>query len=163
MESFKHLVSPMLSGIGMYVKPFGTRLINGWVTIIPSPSLHSYIFISLFVNVCSRYGYRARRFVLGSSSKLPLYTNTDPKAPSPTLRSHEPDSQHGYQGSTAAGGQFCIYQKPKQVTCNVAHMKRVTQRYKYFCGVRARDKVCTGYRWVFGPQSSQLGDIILSL
>ncbi|XP_074624115.1 uncharacterized protein LOC141882090 isoform X1 [Acropora palmata] len=103
-------------------------------------------------NAQSRYGYQARRLVLDSSSKLPLYANTEPKAPSPTLRSHEPDSQHGYQGSAAAGGQFCIYQKPKQVTCNVAHMKRVTQQYKYFCGVRARDKVCTGYRVTYRPE-----------
>lgn len=33
--------------IGMYVEPlfFCTRLINGWVTIIPPPSLHSSYII----------------------------------------------------------------------------------------------------------------------
>ena len=95
---------------------------------------------------CSHHGHQANRLVLDPSNKLPLYKRTGVKAPSPAIQSDEPSNQATPQESAASGGQYCIYQKPKQVTCNVAHMKRVTHQYKYYCGSQAQGKVCTGYR-----------------
>ena len=34
------------------------------------------------------------------------------------------------------------------MTCNVAHMKRVTHQFKYYCGTPSQQKVCTGHRCV---------------
>lgn len=93
----------------------------------------------------------ANRLVLDPSNKLPLYKKTGQKrhhgkAPSPPKPGNQGDE------SKSSGGQYCIYQKPKQVTCNVAHMKRVTNRYKYYCGTQSQDKVCTGYRVSYRPE-----------
>lgn len=99
--------------------------------------------LSLF----SQSRHQPKRLVLDPSSKLPLYKRTGVKAPSPAKQSQGgPVSQARSQDSAASGGQYCIYQKPKQVTCNVAHMKRVTNKYKYYCGTQSQDKICTGYR-----------------
>lgn len=99
-------------------------------------------------SLCSQSGHQTNRLVLDPSSKLPLYKHTGAKAPSPAKQNQGSGNQAKSQDSSAAsGGQYCVYQKPKQVTCNVAHMKRVTNKYKYYCGARSRGKVCTGYRW----------------
>ena len=34
------------------------------------------------------------------------------------------------------------------MTCNVAHMKRVTHQFKKYCGTQSQQKVCTGHRCV---------------
>ncbi|KAJ7369782.1 hypothetical protein OS493_036425 [Desmophyllum pertusum] len=93
-----------------------------------------------------------KRFILDPSNKLPLYKRTGVKAPNPAKQSQGPGSQARSQDNAASGGQYCIYQKPKQVTCNVAHMKRVTNRYKYYCGTQSQDKVCTGFRVTYRPE-----------
>ena len=105
---------------------------------------------------CSQHGFQSQRLVLDPSNKLPLYRRTGVKAPSPQIQSQEPSTQAPSQGTSASSGQYCIYQKPKQVTCNVAHMKRVTHQFKYYCGTQSQQKVCTGHRCViiiteFGP------------
>ena len=109
----------------------------GWRLLIPTLSF------------CSQSGRQTKRLVLDPSSKLPLYKQTaSVKAPSPAKQSQGSGNQAKSQDrSAASGGQYCIYQKPKQVTCNVAHMKRVTNKYKYYCGQRSQGKLCTGYRW----------------
>ena len=103
---------------------------------------------SFLLSLCSQSGRQTKRLVLDPSSKLPLYKQTaSAKAPSPAKQSQGSGNQAKSQDrSAASGGQYCIYQKPKQVTCNVAHMKRVTNKYKYYCGPRSQGKVCTGYR-----------------
>ena len=63
-------------------------------------------------------------------------------------KSQEPSTQAPSQATSASGGQYCFYQKPKQVTCNVAHMKRVTHQFKYYCGTQSQQNVCTGHRCV---------------
>lgn len=105
------------------------------------------LYQHLMPNAQSYRGHQANKLVLDPSSELPLYTNTDMKAPSPAMRNLARP-----QDSVASNGQYCIYQKPKQVTCNVAHMKRVTQQYKYNCGRQAQEKVCTGYRVTYRPE-----------
>jgi len=100
----------------------------------------------------SRHGHQTQKLVLDPSNKLPLYRRAGVKAPSPPKQSQEPGNQARSQESTSSGGQYCIYQKPKQVTCNVAHMKRVTHQYKYYCGAQSQDKVCTGYRVTYRPE-----------
>ena len=97
---------------------------------------------------CSQHGFQSQRLVLDPSNKLPLYRRTGVKAPSPQIQSQEPSTQATLQTTSASGGQYCIYQKPKQVTCNVAHMKRVTHQFKYYCGTQSQQKVCTGHRCV---------------
>ena len=97
---------------------------------------------------CSQHGFQSPRLVLDPSNKLPLYRRTGVKAPSPQIQSQEPITQAPSQATSASGGQYCFYQKPKQVTCNVAHMKRVTHQFKYYCGTQSQQKVCTGHRCV---------------
>lgn len=105
-------------------------------------------------NVQSQSGRQTKRLVLDPSSKLPLYKHTAvAKAPSPAKQSQGSGNQAKSQESSAtSSGQYCIYQKPKQVTCSVAHMKRVTNKYKYYCGTRSQGKVCTGYRVTYRPE-----------
>lgn len=98
------------------------------------------------------HGHNTQRLVLDPANKLPLYKRTGVKAPSPAIQSQESGNQARSQESSSSGGQHCIYQKPKQVTCKVAHMKRVTHQYKYYCGTQSRDKVCTGYRVTYRPE-----------
>lgn len=103
--------------------------------------------LSFSLSLCSKSGLQPKRLILDPSSKLPLYKHTGAKAPSPAKQSQGSGNQAKSQDSSAAsGGQYCIYQKPKQVTCNVAHMKRVTNKYKYYCGTHSQGKVCTSYR-----------------
>ncbi|CAH3024276.1 unnamed protein product [Porites evermanni] len=100
----------------------------------------------------SQHGFQSKRLVLDPSNKLPLYKRTGVKAPSPQIQSQEPSTQAPSQATSATGGQYCFYQKPKQVTCNVAHMKRVTHQFKYYCGTQSQQKVCTGHRVTYRPQ-----------
>ena len=125
-----------------YLSPCSSQYVSaheldGWVGDF------SFIF-----SLCSQSGRQTKRLVLDPSSKLPLYKQTSSvKAPSPAKQSQGSGNQAKSQDSSAvSGGQYCIYQKPKQVTCSVAHMKRVTNKYKYYCGTRSQGKVCTGYR-----------------
>ena len=106
------------------------------------------MIIAISEIACSQHGFKSQRLVLDPSNKLPLYRRTAVKAPSPQIQSQEPTTQATLQATSASSGQFCIYQKPKQVTCSVAHMKRVTHQFKYYCGTQSQQKVCTGHRCV---------------